>query len=47
METDMIIENANPTAISHLCDDDVIKIAAELKAGWNCIDEIDDEDEDY
>lgn len=38
-----IIENANPSALSHLCDDDILKTANMLKSGWICIDEIDDE----
>ena len=38
------IENANPTALSQLSDDDILKTANVLKSGWNGIDEIDDED---
>lgn len=37
-----IIENRNPSALSHLCDDEILQMAAKCKDGWTGIDEIDD-----
>lgn len=38
-----IIENANPSVLSHLCDDDILKIATECKDQWSGVDELDDD----